>query len=194
MKLLNIFNWVQSLVESFTFYGGSSSGGGGAMGGAFRSAMGNVKPSNLTSPTFGGRPPGMPQSQTMNFGDGRFPQGMPPMPQGLPPMQSGMNQPQGLPMQGGSFAGGGRPFNPQANQNIPYLMNFGGNRPPQGMPASQGQPEGRPFNPQALQNNPYLINNKMPPNFTSQGMGLPAQQPRDFMSLIGGGKPYTPTF
>jgi hypothetical protein len=150
MKLLNIFNWVQSLVESFTFYGGSSSGGGGAMGGALRSAMGNVKPSNLTSPTFGGKPPGMPQSQTMNFGGNRPPLGMPPMPQG-------MGQ-------------------------------------PQGMPPSQGQPEGRPFNPQALQNNPYLINNKMPPNFTSQGMGLPSQQPRDFMSLIGGGKPYTPTF
>jgi hypothetical protein len=163
MKLLNIFNWFQSLVESFTFYGGMSSGGGGAMGGG--RLMGGGKPFNPMqqnqpfNPTFSGRPPGMPQSQTMNFGDGRFPQGMPSIPQGLPPMQPGMNQPQGLPMQGGSFAGGGRPFNPQA-----------------------------------LQNNPYLINNKIPPNFTSQGMGLPAQQPRDFMSLIGGGKPYTPTF
>jgi hypothetical protein len=29
---------------------------------------------------------------------------------------------------------------------------------------------GRSFNHQALQNNPYLINNKIPPNFTSQGM------------------------
>jgi hypothetical protein len=29
MKLINIFNWVTSLVESFTFYGGGSSGGGG---------------------------------------------------------------------------------------------------------------------------------------------------------------------
>ena len=206
MKLLNIFNWVQSLVESFTFYGGSSSGGGRAMG----SAIGGGKPFNPMqqnqpfNPTFGGRPPGMPQPQTMNFGDGRFPQGMPSMPQGLPPMQPGMNQPQGqsmmglvgggkpanmfsgmglppmpqgmpqsqgLPMQGGSFAGGlpsaqqpqsmpmqsnsfaggGRPFNPQALQNIPYLMNFGGNRAPLGM----GQPEGRPFNPQANQNIPY---------------------------------------
>jgi hypothetical protein len=29
MKLINIFNWVTSLVESFTFYGGGDSGGGG---------------------------------------------------------------------------------------------------------------------------------------------------------------------
>jgi len=29
MKLINIFNWVTSLVESFTFYGGGQSGGGG---------------------------------------------------------------------------------------------------------------------------------------------------------------------
>jgi len=29
MKLFNIFNWVQNLVDSFTFYGGGSSGGGG---------------------------------------------------------------------------------------------------------------------------------------------------------------------
>jgi hypothetical protein len=28
MKLFNIFNWVQNLVESFTFYGGGSGGGG----------------------------------------------------------------------------------------------------------------------------------------------------------------------
>ena len=33
MKLLNISNWFQSLVESFTFYGGAPSSGGGAMGG-----------------------------------------------------------------------------------------------------------------------------------------------------------------
>ena len=30
MKLLNLSNWVQSLVESFTFYGGGSGGGGGS--------------------------------------------------------------------------------------------------------------------------------------------------------------------
>jgi hypothetical protein len=29
MKLLNLFNWVQNLVESFTFYGSSGGGGGG---------------------------------------------------------------------------------------------------------------------------------------------------------------------
>jgi hypothetical protein len=29
MKLLNLFNWLTSIVESFTFYGGSSGGGGG---------------------------------------------------------------------------------------------------------------------------------------------------------------------
>jgi hypothetical protein len=29
MKLFNLFNWVTSLVESFTFYGGGSGGGGG---------------------------------------------------------------------------------------------------------------------------------------------------------------------
>ena len=29
MKLLNLFSWVQNLVEAFTFYGGSSGGGGG---------------------------------------------------------------------------------------------------------------------------------------------------------------------
>jgi hypothetical protein len=29
MKLFNIFNWVQNLIESFTFYGGGSGGGGG---------------------------------------------------------------------------------------------------------------------------------------------------------------------
>jgi hypothetical protein len=29
MKMFNIFNWVQNLVEAFTFYGGSSGGGGG---------------------------------------------------------------------------------------------------------------------------------------------------------------------
>ena len=30
MKLLNLFNWVTSLVESFTFYAGGGSGGGGS--------------------------------------------------------------------------------------------------------------------------------------------------------------------
>jgi hypothetical protein len=30
MKLFNLFNWVQNLVEAFTFYGGSKGGGGGA--------------------------------------------------------------------------------------------------------------------------------------------------------------------
>ena len=29
MKLINLFNWLTSLVESFTFYGGGNSGGGG---------------------------------------------------------------------------------------------------------------------------------------------------------------------
>jgi hypothetical protein len=29
MKMFNIFNWVQNLVEAFTFYGGGSKGGGG---------------------------------------------------------------------------------------------------------------------------------------------------------------------
>ena len=29
MKLFNLFNWVQNLIEAFTFYGGSSGGGGG---------------------------------------------------------------------------------------------------------------------------------------------------------------------
>ncbi len=29
MKLLNLSNWLTSLVESFTFYGGGGSGGGG---------------------------------------------------------------------------------------------------------------------------------------------------------------------
>ena len=29
MKLINLFNWVTSLVESFTFYGSSGGGGGG---------------------------------------------------------------------------------------------------------------------------------------------------------------------
>jgi len=29
MKLFNLFNWVQNLVEAFTFYGGSKGGGGG---------------------------------------------------------------------------------------------------------------------------------------------------------------------
>jgi hypothetical protein len=29
MKLLNLSNWLTSLVESFTFYGGGSGGGGG---------------------------------------------------------------------------------------------------------------------------------------------------------------------
>ena len=29
MKLLNLFNWLTSIIESFTFYGGSSGGGGG---------------------------------------------------------------------------------------------------------------------------------------------------------------------
>jgi hypothetical protein len=29
MKLFNLFNWLTSIVESFTFYGGSSGGGGG---------------------------------------------------------------------------------------------------------------------------------------------------------------------
>jgi hypothetical protein len=29
MKLFNLFNWVQNLVEAFTFYGGGSKGGGG---------------------------------------------------------------------------------------------------------------------------------------------------------------------
>ena len=32
-KLFNIFNWVQNLVESFTFYGGGGKGGGGGGGG-----------------------------------------------------------------------------------------------------------------------------------------------------------------
>ena len=169
--MISLHNWLNNLVESFTFYG-ARAGGGGAVGGG-KPYMGQPM-QQQTQPMFagGGRPFNPQANQNTpyltNFGDGRFPQGMPSMPQGLPPMQPGMNQPQGLPMQGGSFAGGGRPFNPQALQNNPYLMNFGGNRPPQGMPPSQGQPEGRPFNPQALQNNPYLINNKPTPNFTSQ--------------------------
>jgi hypothetical protein len=29
MKMFNIFNWVQNLVEAFTFYGGGDGGGGG---------------------------------------------------------------------------------------------------------------------------------------------------------------------
>jgi hypothetical protein len=32
MKLFNLFNWVQNLVEAFTFYGGGSKGGGGGGG------------------------------------------------------------------------------------------------------------------------------------------------------------------
>ena len=32
-KLFNIFNWVQNLVDSFTFYGGGGKGGGGGGGG-----------------------------------------------------------------------------------------------------------------------------------------------------------------
>ena len=122
MKLLNIFNWVQSLVESFTFYGGSSSGGGGAMGGGRRfNPMQQNQPFNQR---FGGNPnmrqgqpipgmyPGMgypsPQVSPPQGGFPQQAQGMPPMPQGMPPNQG---QPEG------------RPFNPQALQNNPYLIN-----------------------------------------------------------------------
>jgi hypothetical protein len=182
--MFKLHNWVQELVQSFTLYGGGPAGGGGTFGGG--KPFNPMQQNQPFTPTFGGRPPSMPQYQTINFGGNRVPQGMP-QPQGLP-MQGGqfgnmnpanvlpaqpqrdlapyinpvrpipqVQQSQVMPMQNNSFAGEGRPFNPQALQNIPYLMNFNGNRPP-------------------------------------AGMGLPAQQPRDFMSLIGGGKPFRPTF
>jgi hypothetical protein len=87
-------------------------------------------------------------------------------------------------MQDGLFAGGGRPFNPQANQNTPYLIN---NKIPPNF-TSQGQPEGRPFNPQALQNNPYLTNYDRPPQGISQPQGLPMQDGL----FAGGGRPFNP--
>ena len=187
--MINLNNWLNNLVESVTFYGNRAGGGGTFGGGKPFNPMQQNQPFN---PAFGGRPPSMPQYETINFGDGRFPQGMPPMPQGLPPVPQGMPPNQGQPE--------GRPFNPQALQNNPYLTNY--DRPPQGISQPQGLPMqdglfaggGRPFNPQALQNNPYLINNKIPPNFTSQGMQLPAQKPQNSMSLIGDGKPFIPTF
>jgi len=227
--MINLNNWLNNLVESVTFYGNRAGGGGTFGGGKPFNPMQQNQPFN---PAFGGRPPSMPQYETINFGDGRFPQGMPPMPQGLPPMPQGMPQSQGMPPNQGQLRQNqntpyltnfganrpplgmgqpqgmppnqgqpeGRPFNPQALQNNPYLTNY--DRPPQGISQPQGLPMqdglfaggGRPFNPQALQNNPYLINNKIPPNFTSQGMQLPAQKPQNSMSLIGDGKPFIPTF
>ena len=170
--MISLHNWLNNLVESFTFYG-ARAGGGGTVGGG-KPYMGQPM-QQQTQPMFagGGRPFNPQANQNTpyltNFGDGRFPQGMPPMPQGLSPSQ-------GLPMQGGQFGNmnlssglpaqqpQSMPMQIRQNQNTPYLMNFGGNRPPLGM----GQLESRPFNPQANQNTPYLINNKVPPNFTPQ--------------------------
>jgi hypothetical protein len=204
--MISLHNWLNNLVESFTFYG-ARAGGGGAVGGG-KPYMGQPM-QQQTQPMFagGGRPFNPQANQNTpyltNFGDGRFPQGMPSMPQGLPPMPQGMPQSQGLPMQGGqfgnmnlssglpaqqpqsmpmqsnSFAGGGRPFNPQALQNNPYLMNFVGNRLPPSMGMPTQQPQDLPMQGGAFaggiapsirqnQNTQYLINNKVPPNFTSQ--------------------------
>jgi hypothetical protein len=117
MKLLNIFNWVQLLVESFTFYGGASSSGGGAMNGGERMSDGKF------DLTMGMGRTGYDRKQLKKFDGTRFDptmgmgrtgyigqfsqspitqllrninipsQVMPPMPQGMPTNQ-------GQPMQG----------------------------------------------------------------------------------------------
>ena len=192
MKLLNIFSWVQSLVESFTFYGGASSGGGGAMGGS--------RPSNPMSPRFGVNPnmpqmqPGMPQ--TPMFRGMRTPptqpQGMPPMPQGMPPSPQGMPPTQGQPMQGGQFGNMGAYVSPMAQQRqtLPIQSNFGQPTPDMlnnfkmkfqeqvqrmGAPPMQGQPsQGGLFGNMSAYTSP-------PANFnqqqnTSQGQVFPGLQ------------------
>jgi hypothetical protein len=131
MKLLNIFNWVQSLVESFTFYGGAPSSGGGAMGGGrpFNPMQGG-RFGNMgayVSP-MAQRPQGMPQnpmfSKNPNMRQGQSipgmglpaaqPQGMPPTNMGMPPMPQGMPPSQGQPMQGGQFGNMGVYVSPMA--------------------------------------------------------------------------------
>ena len=152
MKLLNISNWFQSLVESFTFYGGAPSSGGGAMGGGrpFNpmqgGRFGNMNP--YVSP-MAQRPQGMPQGQPSmpqnpmfrGMGFPAQPQGMPPMPQGMPPSQ-------GQPMQGGRFGNMGAYVSPMAQQ--------------QGSPM-QSQPT------------PDMLNNI---RMKLQGMGRPAPLPQ----------------
>ena len=117
MKLLNIFNLIQSLVESFTFYGaaGGAGGGGGAMGGAMR----NFNPINVRglNQNFGGMGRPMPQ---VSPPQGGFPQN---------PMSGGMGQP---PMQGMGY--------PAQTQGMPPMSSGGG------YPAMQPQynPRGTP--------------------------------------------------
>ena len=173
MKLLNISNWVQSLVESFTFYGGAPSSGGGAMGGGrpFNpmqgGRFGNMNP--YVSP-MAQRPQGMPQnpmfSKNPNMRQGQSIPGMYPgmglpaaQPQGMPPMPQGMPPSQGQPSQGGQFGNMGAYVSPMAQR-------------PQGSPM-QGQPT------------PDMLNNI---RMKLQGMGFPAQsqgQPMQSGSIPG---------
>jgi hypothetical protein len=169
MKLLNIFNWVQSLVESFTFYGGAPSGGGGAMGGGrpFNPMQGGQfgkmnpyvspmpqRPQGMSqNPMFSGNPnmrqgqsiPGMYPGMGLPIAQ---PQGMPPTNMGMPPMPQGMPPSQGQPMQGGQFGNMGAYVSPMAQ--------------PQGSPM-QGQPT------------PDMLNNM---RMKLQGMGPPPAQPQ----------------
>lgn len=116
--MISLHNWLNNLVQSFTFYGGSA-GRGGAVGGGL--------PSNPMRPRFGVNPsmpqgqPGMPQNPM--FRGMRTP---PTQPQGLPPTNMGMPpMPQGQPMQGGQLVNMGAYVSPMAQ--------------PQGLPM-QGQP------------------------------------------------------
>ena len=160
MKLLNISNWFQSLVESFTFYGGAPSSGGGAMGGGrpfnpMQGRMGNMggmggmgKPGNMDG--MGGSLGGLGAIGKPGLGGmGQPIPGMPPANMGMPPMPQGMPPSQGQPMQGGQFGNMGAYVSPMAQR-------------PQGLPM-QGQPT------------PDMLNNI---RMKLQGMGPPPAQPQ----------------
>jgi len=192
MKLLNIFNWVQSLVESFTFYGGAPSSGGGAMG--------------------GGRPNPMQQNQSFNqrFGmNQNMPQGQYGMPQ--KPMYQGMGlqtqQPQGSQLAGGFPAYNSQnqspitTFSPIVGSGLDATNNMLGNKNPMANPPALGKPIG--INPDGTPNwgtsNPISTGGigqvytgptgMNPANFSGLGQPMPTgygstgQNPMNFSGL-----------
>jgi hypothetical protein len=182
--MISLHNWLNNLVESFTFYGGSA-GRGGTVGGGL--------PSNPMGSRFGGNPnmpqgqPGMPQNPM--FRGMRTP---PTQPQGLPPMPQGMPPSQGQPMQGGQLGNMGAYVSPMAQQpqTLPIQSNFGQPTPDMlnnfkmkfqeqvqrmGNPPMQGQPsQGGLFGNMSAYTSPAANFNQQ--QNTSQGQVSPGLQ------------------